>query len=308
MKHMRPVRRWMAVVIAMLVLAGSVFAAAAMEPQRPASLTLSFGRDGTGFSGVSFRLYRVAAVDSAAAFTLEAPFSAYPISLEGLTSAHWRALAQTLEGYVLRDGLTPDQTGATDDDGSLTFSGLLPGLYLLLGEPCESDGWRHTPEPLLVMLSMEAPDGAVTVKFDREPLPTETRSYTVVKIWEDGGSDGRPQEITVELLQDGQVYDTVVLSAANNWRHTWDGLDAGSRWHVVEGDVPAGYTAAVVREGTVFALTNTAEAPPEAPEKAPPSGETLPNTGVLWWPVPVLALAGLTLFALGWGRRRHEKG
>ena len=314
MKYRSPARRLLAAAAAVLLLAGLAVSvcAASIAPQHLASLTVTFASDGAGFAGAAFRLFRVAAVDEAGGFTLEAPFSAYPVSLEGLTAAGWRALAQTLEGYVRRDGLEPLEAGVTDDDGSLTFSGLLPGLYLLLGEPYESGGWRYTPEPLLVTLPAEAADGGwnydevIAVKFDSEPIPTEEQSYTVVKIWEDGGSDSRPREITVDLLQDGAVYDTVVLSAANNWRQTWDGLDAGSRWYVVERAVPDGYTVTVEREGTVFALTNTAEEMPEVPEETP--DDTLPNTGVLWWPVPVLALAGLTLFILGWGRRRHEKG
>ena len=27
----------------------------------------------------------------------------------------------------------------------------------------------------------------------------------------------------------------------------------------------------------------------------------LPQTGMLWWPVPVLTICGLVLFMLGWG-------
>lgn len=54
--------------------------------------------------------------------------------------------------------------------------------------------------------------------------------------------------------------------------------------------------------------------PPESPK--PPKPDTpgrLPQTGQLNWPVPVLVLAGLTLFSLGWGlrfgtgKKRNEK-
>lgn len=42
----------------------------------------------------------------------------------------------------------------------------------------------------------------------------------------------------------------------------------------------------------------------EIPEATPPQGDTplLPQTGMLQWPVPVLALAGLLLLAIGWRR------
>lgn len=33
---------------------------------------------------------------------------------------------------------------------------------------------------------------------------------------------------------------------------------------------------------------------------------TLPQTGMLWWPVPVLALSGMVLFLFGWAGKRRE--
>jgi len=42
----------------------------------------------------------------------------------------------------------------------------------------------------------------------------------------------------------------------------------------------------------------------EYEEEVPPP--PLPHTGQLWWPVPVLAFAGLALFGFGWMRRRRD--
>lgn len=49
--------------------------------------------------------------------------------------------------------------------------------------------------------------------------------------------------------------------------------------------------------------------PTEPSDTKPPSGK-LPQTGVLWWPVPLLALAGLVLLSAGYvlnQRNRHGK-
>ena len=67
--------------------------------------------------------------------------------------------------------------------------------------------------------------------------------------------------------------------------------------------MPNGYTVTMAQEGNVFVLTNT------YPRKQPP---TLPQTGMLWWPVPILACAGLALLITGLILRRkqgdpHEK-
>ncbi|MBQ9720353.1 MAG: hypothetical protein IJV64_06615, partial [Oscillospiraceae bacterium] len=43
---------------------------------------------------------------------------------------------------------------------------------------------------------------------------------------------------------------------------------------------------------------------PASPTPTPtPTGPTLPQTGQLWWPVPVLAVLGLFCVAIGWRRR-----
>lgn len=52
--------------------------------------------------------------------------------------------------------------------------------------------------------------------------------------------------------------------------------------------------------------------PPEPTEPTkPPSGEKLPQTGQLTWPIPLLAMMGVTIFVLGWwmcfGRREDAE-
>ena len=69
-------------------------------------------------------------------------------------------------------------------------------------------------------------------------------SRKVQKVWEDDGNEAnRPEEITVQLLENGTVVDTVILNRKNNWEYTWDDLESSSKWQIVEADVPAGYTA-----------------------------------------------------------------
>ena len=68
----------------------------------------------------------------------------------------------------------------------------------------------------------------------------------------------RPQEITVQLLRDGAVEDTVTLNAANSWRHEWTDLSARYAWTVVETDIPVGYTVKNELQGITFTVTNTA--------------------------------------------------
>lgn len=76
---------------------------------------------------------------------------------------------------------------------------------------------------------------------------------------------------------------------------------------------PEGYTVSISREGITFVITNTLKpseepAPTPQPSSPPTPGEpTLPQTGVLWWLVPLLAILGALLLLLGWGLRRRDE-
>ena len=103
----------------------------------------------------------------------------------------------------------------------------------------------------------------------------------------------------VTLLQNGTAYDTQTLSSTNGWQYTWDKLpkyDKNSTeisWTVREFSVP-GYVSSIRQNGYTFVLTNT----PDEPKP--------PQTGVLWWPVPVLACGGLASMFVGTLSRRKE--
>ena len=58
-------------------------------------------------------------------------------------------------------------------------------------------------------------DVSANVKFSKTPVPDDGDTVTrkVLKVWDDDGAENScPQEITVELLRNGKVYDTVKYS------------------------------------------------------------------------------------------------
>lgn len=188
----------------------------------------------------------------------------------------------------------------------VSFEGLSPGLYLVLGESYTQGNTVFTPSPMLFYLPGQGEDGGweyevtASCKFDQEETTDATVSRKVQKVWKDSGNQSkRPEMVFVQLLENGAVVDTVALSEENNWEYTWEGLDASSRWQVAETGVPDGYTVTVTQEGTLFVVTNTY--PGKTPSK-------LPQTGLLWWPVPLLACAGLVLVIAGAAARRRGRG
>ena len=112
-------------------------------------------------------------------------------------------------------------------------------------------------------------------KDNDNPPPGKTNiSRSVEKVWNDNNNPDRPTAITVQLLRNGEVVETVTLSAANGWSYNWPELDAGYTWSVKEVNVADGYTASVSRSGNTFIITNTLTTTSTIPD------ETIPDENV----------------------------
>ena len=149
-------------------------------------------------------------------------------------------------------------------------------------------------------------------------------------------SGGRKRvPVTIRLLRGDEVYGEYTVSEADGWQRRIE-LSAeeyaAHEWSISEIPV-SGFRRSYSRSGMTFTVTNAYEGggggggssggdgapgkktPPETqPVKEPPETEAvpeeqpsgvLPRTGLLWWPVPVLAGAGIVLvFAGTWLRSR----
>lgn len=324
-------KRTLALLAAVLCLLTSVAqAAGSIDLTRKPTLTLTY-RDGkTALSGAKFSIYRVADADETGELTVRSEFDEFDLDIRGKNDRRWREMAQTLESYVLRRELTPADSGKTDKTGMLTFptqgKTLAAGLYLVIGERHTQGGNDYDAEPFFVLLPTQdlennewVYDVSANLKFSKTPVPDDGDTVTrkVLKVWDDDGAENScPQEITVELLRNGKVYDTVKLSEKNNWRYTWLDLDADARWSVTEKTV-SGYTVSITREGITFVVTNTKKPDrtdtPDTPVKpsnpskpSSPAKPTLPQTGAVWWHVEALALSGLVFLILGALDRKTE--
>lgn len=280
---MKKIKRRLCAVLVLLVVMAicpiQAFAAGPIDTDQNITLNISY-KDGTKvIPNARFTIYRVADVDEYAGMTLTSVFAAYKgtvsglADLEHLTQEQWLALASTLRGYVLRDGLTPVAEDETDNTGKLSFHGLKAGLYLIIGNRATTDDYyTYTPIPFMTFLPAEDLadndwDYEVTVapKFAKDYNPPEEEddyiTRKVLKIWDDSGYETiRPQEVIVQLLRDGKVYDTQTLNKDNNWRYAWDNLDADHEWDVIEKTVD-GYAVTITSSGITFTVTNKYVAP-----------------------------------------------
>ena len=230
--------------------------------------------------------------------------------------------------------LGPVDVAFTDANGVGSFpcesDDIAAGCYLIMATSEVGDSGFVEASPSMLALPYSYESGEV----DYSPIVSlkarsfslsRTMSVDVAKVWEVGeGSNAdveaaaRPSEVTALLLCDGVIYDSAKLSEANRWQHSWDGLPAGHQWNVVEEEVPEGYTVSLVEGGTSVTIVNSCVVEPEEsveiekPESDKPQdagkrpSQKLPQTGQLWWPIPVLLVLGVVFLSVGIAGRRNR--
>lgn len=237
-------------------------------------------------SDMQVSLYRVADEN----YNLVDAFSHYSIDLK----QDVQGAANALENRILMDGIEADACVTSDSSGKASFTGLESGIYLVVGKEVFQDGVFYMPQVSLVSLSG---DLSVDLKYEMSDKPSRIH---VLKVWKKDNKKSRPKSIEVCLLRsDGIVVDRVVLNSDNQWSYTWDNLSTSYTYSVMETSVSSGYKESCTREKDTIVLTNTGSDKYRVEKK----DEVLPNSGQLWWPVPVLLFVGLVLFGLG----RHLK-
>lgn len=237
-------------------------------------------------SNMQVSLYRVADEN----YNLVDSFSQYSIDLK----QDVQGAANALENRILMDGIEADASNSSDSSYKASFTGLESGIYLVVGKEVFQDGVFYMPQVSLVSLSG---DLSVDLKYEMSDKPSRIH---VLKVWKKDNKKSRPKSIEVCLLRsDGIVVDKVILNSDNQWSYTWNHLSTSYTYRVMETSVPSGYKESCTREKDTIVLTNTGN----FMDKVEKKDEVLPNSGQLWWPVPVLLFVGLVLFGLG----RHLK-
>lgn len=245
------------------------------------SISVIHSKDGAQMQGVVFALYQADASHTG-------PMEAYTSIIEA--------------------GKIPVASGTTDENGLVSFGELEDGVYLLIGEPYLAEGKVCEPEMSLIRLpagdETDSPSNQVVIipKYTLRDPSAET-TYRVVIIWEDEASIAwRPAAVSVQLFRNGGKYSVIQPDKEGNWQYSWTDSDPLGIWAVLE-TVPEKYTASYSRDGNTFVITNTLQTDAGADTD---TDSKLPQTGQLWWPVPLLAITGFSLVLLGLLRRKER--
>lgn len=308
--------------LAMIIymLAGISFPASADDEN--GSLTLICKSGDVVIADMDWSVYRIGAHLDTDEYVLQGDFAEYPVSLADVSASALQDAADTLENYAKLDSLVSIADGTTDENGELSFDGLENGLYLLSGNRLSIGATTYIPSAAIVEVKANEEgllDWTVYPKFtQKDTSSSESSEYSVEKIWEnDENANVRPESITVDIYADGELEDSVTLNESNGWKYEWTSENREAEWSVKEREVPNGYTVVYRTEKTQFSVVNTyntTTTTTTSTTSTSTSSETkittttndkLPQTGQLWWPVPILSLAGLVLISAGW--RLHVK-
>lgn len=309
---------------------GFTASAEAFDSSRRGIITLHYtDENGEGFADMPIAAYRVATVQSNLAFGLVAPFSSYPINVNGIKSqAEWKTAANTLASYIEANNIMPHSIIGTDDHGTATFINMHTGLYLVPAMKAEKNGTVYSFESFFVILPR--PDGTgfdytVDAKPKWEKYSGHLK-YLVTKLWQDSENpDPRPQSVDIEIYRDGILQETQVLNAENYWSYYWQDPDGKGSWTVVEKNTPQNYTVSISRNENVITIVNkynppqkpddpdkpdkpdkpdNPTPPPEKPADSMPDTGDISNSGIYF---AVMCVSGLVLVILGilTGRKRR---
>ena len=244
------------------------------------SVTLTDPKDNTPVEGAELAVYYVATVvmDDGGALIYDYTDDYKTVNAK-ITDSD---LARELDGFVKDKNLSAVKI-KTNAEGKAFCNELPLGLYFV--KQVESVDTAVTLTPFIVTVPSET-EGDYVYDINASPKTEVIRhiSITIKKVWNTSQSSNAADSVTVQLLKDGNVIETAVLSAENNWEITYHDLPASDAYSVKEIDIPKGFTATYKQQDNVFTVTNTS---------------TLIQTGQLIWPIPVLAICGLLLIAAG---------
>ncbi len=270
--------------LTVLFLIGSAFSCLAVTENGKITVTLQ-NIDKNYINDVKVNICQIAQLNGVGYYPVTA-FESSGISISGIVNNPDNIAAQTLLDYVIENNV--QTISKVSDNGRTVFSELDLGIWLVY---CDEAG-QYKFNPYIVFLPYES-GGKIYYEVSSAPKIEDSNfnemNIYVFKKWDDknNAAKKRPSEITVELLSGNTVLASVVLNDDNGWSYTFYGVEKDGQYCVREKNVldyKANYSGDAVNG---FVITNTY------------SGEKLPQTGQYWWPICIIAVAGICFVILG---------
>ena len=218
-------------------------------------------------------------------------------------SADWdtidAALAKELAAYVETQGIQGIEA-TVEADGTVFFDELELGIYLLVQSE-ESDNYVAIT-PFLVTVPLDE-DGEWVYEIDAAP-----KVGTVTSSDSEAEDPTEPEETSYSTTTSDTTSETEEPTEPDESSHSTTTSDTTSETEEpTEPDESSHSTDTSSTSNTTetTSVTSTfSNTPSDTPSDT--SSGTLPQTGQLNWPIPVLAVAGILLFAFGWMMQREK--
>lgn len=259
-------------------------------------ITLFEKNDNVKIEGAELTIYKVAdAYEENHNLFLKyvSELSSCNVSLEDLESA---SVTSNIEKCIPSDynGISK----LTNQDGNVKYDNLDLGLYLIK-QTNKVDGFSKI-DSFLAMIPKEIDNSwEYNIKATPKTDIIRVMDINVRKVWNTSNNNTNhgvnlPKSITIELLLNDEVVDTVKLNNENEWKHTWTDLPKSDSYIVREINVPKGWTVTYQKEDNSFIVTNTS---------------TLVQTGQMLWIVLLIGMIGIVfiIISLVYDKVSHEQ-
>lgn len=252
------------------------------------SINLIEAENNEKVSGAEIELIKVASAkldnNSNLSYELESNLSSCKIDLTNLEDEE---LLNKVEECV-DDNQVIGQKNVTNVNGYVNFNNLDLGLYLVR-QSNELENYSSIDSYLITIPTIIDNNWIYDLNSEPKVEIIKLVDITINKVW--NTTRDIKNNVTVELLLDDEVIDTIELSEDNNWTYTLNRMRSSDKYSVREINVPKDIKVTYKNEGYNFTIINT---------------DTLPLTGQAMFLVPLLFVIGVVLVALGYTFKKSK--
>jgi hypothetical protein len=364
-------------VICILVL--SLSTALAAESDKSTLTVACKSTDGTKtISGMKLSAYNVGSKDIYGNYELDTAYSTVKTPTSTTTVSELTSIVNNIVDIIETDGIVSDYSTESDSNGSAVFENVSDGIYVIIGDTTECDGYSYTMKPLFVEInsatnSNDSVDISAVAKVSEEkipvpekpepskpavspsntPIPTATPTTTPSATPEPDKPDATPtdtpvpsdvpvvtptdtpipsdipgvtptdtpipsdipeitptdipspSDIPVTTPADTTITGDTFVPTATPTPDLNDSTASG------KGELTPGLNqgdSTLTDENQVTPGSSSTSVSTSTPTPTPTQLESkLPQTGQLWWPVPILFVAGAIFIGIGIRLSKKEK-
>lgn len=245
-----------------VIASSTVDALCEIDTSKKGSLLLNYSYDDYELDDTNVKIYKIASVQKDFQYQLSDDFSDYPININGITSdLEWNILENTINSYIVADGIKEFATYSINDN-FLQIENLEVGLYFVKTEKIDKEDYSLIFDNFLLSVPNLGDDGywaydvSIYPKVESYIPKYEQVNYTVIKEWRDD-KENRPDSVDIDIYKDGILVESHVLSNSNNFTYSFEAIDDGSEWSVLERNVPSGYSVSILEKDKNIIIINT---------------------------------------------------